>query len=134
MANLRKEKKFGKQPIFKFRLTGKKSDLIEKELREIEKSYDDIIVKFTKTLEIEDDKKSNIMGKIKDQKLSLEEIGIETLKENLTNLDFKNTFDYGIVFNLLSENRVDSAQNIILKKQTSLKSFGGMDDNKSITD
>jgi DNA repair exonuclease SbcCD nuclease subunit len=121
------DNKLDKKPILKIKVVGKKSDFIEKDLKQIEKSFSDkLIIKFSKKLEDnEDGQKSDIIKKVKDQKLSLEEIGMEMLKENLSKLDFKNSFDYELIFKLLLDSQLANSYNILLKKQSSLKSFGG---------
>ena len=117
--------KFPKKPIIKIRLTGKKSELIEKDLRSIEKHFEGkAIIRFSKKFEEEAEREES-MEKIREEKLSLDEIGMELLKHNLAGLDFKNSFDQAVMFKLLSDNQTEAAYNIMLKRQASLKSFGG---------
>ncbi|MBL7170225.1 MAG: DNA repair exonuclease [Candidatus Aenigmarchaeota archaeon] len=119
--------KFNKKPLIKFKIIGKKTDLIDKDLKDIEKKFSkQCILRFQKKLESEEiEKKLEFLKKMREEKLSIEEMGIKILKENLDKLKFKEEFDSENFFKLLSDNQTERALDIITKKQQTLKQFGG---------
>ncbi|MBD3156159.1 MAG: hypothetical protein GF368_05965 [Candidatus Aenigmarchaeota archaeon] len=121
------KRKFPKKPLIKFKLVGKKVDLIDKNLKEIEKKYNKkCILKFQKKLESEEmEKKMDFLKKMREQKLSIEEMGLKVLKENLDKSKFKESFDSEDLFKLLSDGQTERALDIITKRQHTLKRFGG---------
>lgn len=122
--------KFNKKPLVKFKIAGRNVELFDKELRDIEKKYEkDFILKFQKKLESDEmEKKLDLLKRIGEEKLSIEEMGMKTLKENLDQLKFKGEFDPENLFRLLSDNQTERALDIITKKQQTLKQFGVVDD------
>ncbi len=121
------KKEYNKRPLIKFKITGKKTKLIDKDLKDIEKKYyKKCILKFQKKLESEEmEKKLDFLKKMREEKLSIEEMGMKILKENLNKLKFKEEFDPEDLFKLLSDGQTERAYNIITKKQQTLKQFGG---------
>ncbi|MFH7882415.1 MAG: hypothetical protein QW140_01700, partial [Candidatus Aenigmatarchaeota archaeon] len=95
----------------------------DKELREIEKKYSEkAIIIFSKDLESEEiSRKIEILRSLREQKLSIEEIGLNILEKNLSDLGFSSTFDWDRIFHLLSENQVETASNILLGEQATLE-------------
>ena len=65
---------------------------------------------------------------MREEKLSIEEMGTKILKDNLDQLKFKEEFDPENLFKLLSDNRTEQALNIITGKQQTLKQFGDIND------
>jgi len=118
--------KFNKKPLIKFKIIGKKVNLIDKELKDLERKHEkNCILKFQKKLESEEiEKKLDFLRKMREEKLSIEEMGIKILRENLDHLKFKEEFDPEDLFKLLSDNQTERALDIITKKQQTLKQFG----------
>ncbi len=118
--------KLNKKPLIKFKIVGKKTKLIDKDLKDLEKKYEkDCILKFQKKLESEEiEKKLDFLKKMREEKLSIEEMGLKILGENLTQLKFKEEFDPENLFKLLSDNQTERAFDIITKRQHTLKQFG----------
>jgi DNA repair exonuclease SbcCD nuclease subunit len=113
---------FKKIPIIKMKLIGKETSVIDKELREIEKKYSDkAIIYFSKELESpEMTRKIELLKNLRERKLSIEEMGLHILKDNLKELKFSSTFDSDSVFRLLSEGDTEKAFDILTGKQTTL--------------
>ncbi|PIV68467.1 MAG: hypothetical protein COS07_04005, partial [Candidatus Aenigmarchaeota archaeon CG01_land_8_20_14_3_00_37_9] len=101
-----------------------------KELKSLEKKYEkDCILTFQKKLESEEmEKKLDFLKKMREEKLSIEEMGIKILRENLDSLKFKEEFDPENLFKLLSDNQTERAFDILTKKQQTLKQFGVQND------
>ncbi|MCS7093595.1 MAG: DNA repair exonuclease [Candidatus Aenigmarchaeota archaeon] len=108
------------QPIIKFRING---EISEKELREIEKKYWDLaILMFARSLESSElASKIEFIRNVRDQKLSLDELGVNLLKKTLDELGFKGSFDFFDVFNLLKEEEIDLALKILTGEQSTLR-------------
>jgi DNA repair exonuclease SbcCD nuclease subunit len=113
---------FKKTPIIKMKIVGKETDVINKELREIEKKYSDkAIIYFSKELESpEMTRKIELLRNLRERKLSIEEMGLQILKNNLKELKFSSTFDSDSVFKLLSEGDTEKTFDILTGKQTTL--------------
>jgi len=113
---------FNKQPIIKIRITGN-AMISEKDLRELERKYQDsCILFFTKSLEsAELTQKLEFLRSLKESKASLQEIGLNILKKSLDELNFKNSFDFADIFNLLADEEVDTALSILLGEQKTLR-------------
>jgi len=111
-----------KKPIIKLRIVGKESEVIDTDLQELEKKYSDrAIIIFTKELESpEISKKIEFLQNIREQKLSIEEVGLNVLRKNLEDLQFASVFDYEQAFHLLSEGGVDVMLNILTGEQRTL--------------
>ncbi|MEM5772701.1 MAG: DNA repair exonuclease [Candidatus Aenigmatarchaeota archaeon] len=126
---------FLKQPIIRIRLYGKGIEILDQELRSLERNFSGkAILIFAKEFEApEVEKKAEFLRALREQKLSVEDIGLEIFRKNLEELNFASSFDFEQAFKLLSEGEVEKAFNIftgeqktlelILKK--SLKDFGG---------
>jgi DNA repair exonuclease SbcCD nuclease subunit len=117
-------KTFGKKPIIKLKIIGKESEVIYQDLQELEKKYSQqAIIIFTKELETpEITKKIEFLRNIREQKLSVEEVGLSLLKKNLVDLNFATVFDYEQAFGLLTEGGVDVLLNILTGEQ---RTFAG---------
>jgi len=113
---------FAKPPLIKFKIIGKEIDVLEQELREMERKYSDkAIVSFVKELESpEIESKIEFLRNLREQKLSVEEIGLRSLKKNLEELGFSSNLDYENIFGLLSESETEKAFNILIGDQKTL--------------
>jgi hypothetical protein len=111
-----------KKPIIKLRIVGKESEVIDADLQELEKKYSDrAIIIFSKELETpEISKKIEFLQNIREQKLSIEEVGLNVLRKNLEDLQFASVFDYEQAFHLLSEGGIDVMLNILTGEQRTL--------------
>jgi len=116
------DQEFKKIPIIKMKILGKETGIIDKELREIEKKYSDkAIVYFSKELESpEMTRKIELLRNLRERKLSIEEMGLQILKDNLKELKFSSVFDSDSVFRLLSEGDTERTFDILTGKQTTL--------------
>ena len=113
---------FSRQPIVKIRITGN-AMISEKDLRDLERKYQDsCILLFTKSLETAElTQKLEFLRSLKESRTSLQEIGLNILKKSLDELNFKNSFDFVDIFNLLADEEVDTALNILLGQQKTLR-------------
>ena len=114
---------FEKKPLVKVKLTGKEIQVSDRELREIEKKYaQKLILTFSKELESEEiARKIELLRNLREQKLSIEEIGVNILRKNLEELGFASSFDADKIFKLLSEGEIERASNILLGEQLTLE-------------
>jgi DNA repair exonuclease SbcCD nuclease subunit len=115
-------KKLSKSPLIKIKIVGKEAEVLDRELRDIEKKYSDkAIINFSKELESpEITQKIEFLRNLREQKLSVEEMGLELLKKNLEELGFESTFDYDNIFKLLGDGKVEKTLNILLGEQLTL--------------
>ena len=115
-------KNFAKPPLIKLKIFGKEMEVVEQELREIERRYaDKAVITFTKELESpEITRKIEFLRNLREQKMSVEEIGINLLRKNLDELKFNSSFDYGQAFRLLTEGKVENAFNVFTGEQKTL--------------
>jgi len=113
---------FKKPPIIKLKISGKETDIIEKELREIEKKYSEkSIIYFSKEFESEEiTRKIELLRDLRERKLSVEETGLQILKNNLKELKFASSFDSESIFRLLSDGETERVFDILTGKQTTL--------------
>ncbi|MEM7824954.1 MAG: DNA repair exonuclease [Candidatus Aenigmatarchaeota archaeon] len=113
---------FFKPPIIRLKIAGKETEVIDKELRLLETKYGEkAILSFSKELESpEITQKLEFLRNLREQKLSVEEIGLSLLKKNLDELTFEPQFDYNSLFGLLVDNEIDRAFNILVGEQKTL--------------
>lgn len=113
---------FKKPPLIKIRLVGKGLHVSEQELREIERKYSGkAIISFSKELESpEIAEKLEFLRNLREQKMSIEEIGLNLLRKNLDELKFSGELDYEKLFNLLADKEVDRVFNILIGQQKTL--------------
>ena len=112
-----------KKPIVRFRLLGKETKLLERDLETIRRKYENKAnVMFTKKL-VKDgvDSKMQILKNLMDQKMSIEDVGISILSKNLQELGFENSFEGEDIFHLLSENNIETVVNVLSGQQAVLK-------------
>lgn len=115
-------KEFKKLPIIRLKILGKETNIVDKELREIEKKHSDkAIIYFAKELEsVEMSKKVELLRNLRERKLSVEEMGLQILKKNLEDLKFGSAFDSESIFKLLSEGDTEMAFDILTGQQKTL--------------
>jgi DNA repair exonuclease SbcCD nuclease subunit len=115
-------KNLAKIPIIKLKIFGKEVEVLNQELRDIERKYvGQAAILFVKELEApEIAKKIEFLRNLREQKLSVEEIGFQILKKNLEELNFDWLFDHEQAFGMLSENEVEKVFNILTGEQTIL--------------
>ncbi|MEM7821538.1 MAG: metallophosphoesterase [Candidatus Aenigmatarchaeota archaeon] len=119
------EKEFDKKPLIKIKVFGKESNTIDKELRNLEKKYSErAILIFSKEVESPAiTKKIELLRNIKEQKHSIEEIGLEIFKKNLEELNYSFFIDYEYLFEVLAEGDVDKIIKILTGEQKTLENF-----------
>jgi DNA repair exonuclease SbcCD nuclease subunit len=132
---------FVKPPIIRLRIYGKGIEISDQELRNIEKKFSGkAIIIFAKDFESpEIARKTEFLRALREQKISVEDMGMEIFRKNLEELGFSSSFDFEYVFRMLSEGEIEKALKILLEEQKtlagilkkSLKDFGEKDDNKS---
>ena len=117
------EQKFLKPPLIKIKVKGKEAEISDQDLREIEKKFSSqAIVNLVKELEMQEtEKKVEFLRDLREQKLSIEEIGLNILKKNLEELGFSFSFDPENTFGLLSEGEVEKVFNILVGEQVTLE-------------
>ncbi|MCD6226193.1 MAG: DNA repair exonuclease [Candidatus Aenigmarchaeota archaeon] len=115
--------KFEKKPLIKLKIFGKYSDVIDREIKELQKKYEDkLILKITTELESPEIKqKLKLLENMREKRLSLEEMGMQLLNKNLEELKFRKMFDPENIFKLLADGATERALDIITKKQATLK-------------
>jgi len=115
--------KFIKPPLIKLKIIGNETDILDQELRDIERKYaDKAIINFVKEVEApEIAKKIEFLRNLREQKFSVEEIGLNILKKNLEELSFDSTFDYDNVFKLLTEGETEKTLSILIGEQATLE-------------
>lgn len=115
-------KNLPKPPVIKFRISGKDTDVVDEDLRMVERKYEGkAIMMFSKTLESQEmTEKMEFLRNLRDQKMSVEEIGLNLLEKNLTELKFRPVFPTEEVFKTLSDGEVDKAYAILIGDQKTL--------------
>ena len=115
-------KDFFKNPIIKIKVIGNENDVIEKDLKEIQKKYSyRSFLSFVREVEsVEMTQKIEFLQKLREQSLSVEEIGVQVLRKNLEELNFNKSFDYENVFALLADGSTETAYQIIIGEQRTL--------------
>ena len=115
-------REFLKPPVIRLKITGKETEVIDQELRDLEKRYEGkAILIFAKDLESpEITEKIEFLKNLREHKLSTEEVGLSILKKNLDEFQFEPVFDFEDFFRILSEGEVDNAFNILIGEQKTL--------------
>lgn len=116
---------YNKKPIIRMRVKGKDTNILDQDLRNIESKFSDksilILVKELESQELTE--KRELLRNLREQKLSVEELGLSLLKKNLEEFGAEEGFDYETLFSLLSDNQTESALNILLGQQATLQTF-----------
>jgi DNA repair exonuclease SbcCD nuclease subunit len=115
---------FSKKPIIKLRISGDETEVLNQELRDIERKYSgQAIINFAKELDTPGiTKKIEFLRNLREQNLSVEEIGTQILKKSLEELKFDSGFDFEQAFNLLSDSQTERFFNILIGDQGTLNS------------
>ena len=115
---------FSKKPIIKLRISGNETEVLNQELRDIERKYSgQAIINFAKELDTPGiAKKIEFLRNLREQNLSVEEIGTQILKKSLEELKFDSGFDFEQAFNLLSDSQTERFFNILIGDQGTLNS------------
>ncbi|MBI2084713.1 MAG: DNA repair exonuclease [Candidatus Aenigmarchaeota archaeon] len=111
-----------KRPLIRLKVTGNEINVLDQDLREMERKYSDkAILIFAKQFETQElSEKMELLRNMREQKMSVEDLGLSLLKKNMEEMGGDNEFDYETTFSLLSNGQVDSAFNILLGQQTTL--------------
>jgi DNA repair exonuclease SbcCD nuclease subunit len=119
---------FEKLPLVKIKITGRTSDVVEQELKEVERKYAGrLLLRISKALESPElESKVEFLRSVREQKLSVEEMGLQLLKKNLDELKFAGGFDCERMFGILVDGNVDNAFNVLTGEQ---KTLGGITKN-----
>ena len=117
--------KFSKKPVIRIKLRGKQI-VNDREISNIALKYSNkAVVLFVKDIESPEMAESiELLRNLKEQKLSIEEIGLNLLKKNLDELKFEPGFDHEELFELLGEGETETAFNLLVGEQKSLNNFG----------
>jgi len=115
---------FSKKPIIKLRISGDEAEVLNQELRDVERKYSgQAIINFAKELDTPGiAKKIEFLRNLREQNLSVEEIGTQILKKSLEELKFDSGFDFEQAFNLLSDSQTERFFNILIGDQGTLNS------------
>lgn len=113
---------FEKKPIIKIKIRGKELEVQDEELRNIENRFSEkALIVFVKDLEKEEImQKVEFLRSLREERKSVEEIGVEILKKNLDQLGFDPFFDYEQLLDLLSENQTEKIFNLLTGEQKTL--------------
>ncbi|MBI4010102.1 MAG: DNA repair exonuclease [Candidatus Aenigmarchaeota archaeon] len=118
-------KTFYKKPVIRIKLNGTQM-LNDRELNSIVSKYaNKAVIVFVKDIETPEMVESvELLRNLKEQKLSIEEIGLSLFRKNLDKMKFESGFDYQDIFTLLSEGETETVFNILSGEQKSLVHFG----------
>ncbi len=112
-----------KKPVVRLRLKGNEFNVMDSELRNIENKFSDkailILVKELESQEIAE--KRELLKSLREQKMSIEEMGLNLLNKNLEEFGAEKSMDYDTLFHLLSDDQTDSVLNILLGEQATLQ-------------
>lgn len=111
-----------KMPIVKAKVFGNNNKPVDHDLAVMRRKYGDrMILNFVKQLESDEiTEKMDFMKNIREQKLSVEEIGLKILGENLSEMKFAPSFNPDEMFNILSESTADKAFALITGDQKAI--------------
>jgi DNA repair exonuclease SbcCD nuclease subunit len=114
-----------KKPVIRMRLKGKDFNVLDQDLRINESKFSDkailILVKDLESPELTE--RRELLKNLREQKLSIEEMGVSLLSKNLEEFGVEKSFDHDTLFHLLSEDQTESALNILMGEQTTLQTF-----------
>jgi DNA repair exonuclease SbcCD nuclease subunit len=114
---------YEKKPLVRLKILGKESSIIDKEIKSIEKKYSEkTILRIIKELETpEITEKMEFLRNLREKKLSVEEMGLRVLTNNLKELGFEEIFEPDYVLKLLMEGEIERTMNILLGEQLTLR-------------
>jgi DNA repair exonuclease SbcCD nuclease subunit len=113
---------FSKIPLIKVRITGSPNEVIDQELKEMERKYSDrAILRVVKSLESpEMAGKVELLRMAREEKMTIEEMGMKLLNDSLKGMEFEGSFDHERLFDILADGDVDNAFNILIGEQKTL--------------
>jgi len=113
---------FEKSPMIRIKITGRETSVIDKEIKEIEKKYSEkAILKIVRELRSSEvDEKIEFMRNLMEKKLSVEEIGLKVLLDNLEELKFEQIFEPEHIFKLLIDGEIERTMEILMGTQKTL--------------
>jgi len=114
---------FQKPPIIRAKVYGKEAEIFDQDLRDLERKYlGKAVLIFAKEVESpEIASKTEFLRALREQKLSIEDMGLEVLKNNLDEFGFSQAIDYEQVFKLLGEGEVEKTFDILVGEQKTLE-------------
>ena len=117
---------FVRKPLVKLKITGKESEYVPQDIKEIERLYGGrAVLRFVNELESpEMAEKSELLRSMREGGMPVEEKGLRLLHDNLQEMKFGASFDTQTVFDLLVEGRVDNAFDILTGQQSTLSAIG----------
>lgn len=113
---------FSKHPVVKFRIFGKETKPVDHDIMMMQRKYGEkMILSFAKQMESQEiAEKLEFMKNLRDQKLSIDEIGLSMLRKNLEGSGLGQEFDPEQMFVMLSENAVEKALALLTGDQKTL--------------
>ncbi|TAL46906.1 hypothetical protein EPN87_04115 [archaeon] len=111
-------KNFAKKPVMRIKLSGNGMNITDQDLKYIERKYADrAILFFARQFDAtEMTEKMEFLRNLREQKMSVEEIGMGVLRKNLDELKFDG-MDYESLFGLLSGGEIEKVFNILTGEQ-----------------
>ncbi len=119
------QKNLEKKPIIKLKIIGKELNIFDFDQKEFESEFKNkAILFFSKDITLSEiEKKFEILRNLREQKVSIREMGFVLLKKNLEILGFGDSFDYERIMKILEDGNVDLAMDILLGNVKDLGSF-----------
>lgn len=113
---------YKKTPMVKLKIFGNGNKPIDHDITVMRKKFGERMnLNFVKQIESEEiTQKMEFMKNLREQKLSVEEIGLKILRENIDAMKFSASFNPDEMFNLLSEGTPDKALAIITGDQKAI--------------
>ncbi len=108
---------YDKKPLIKLRIKYKKFINIDKEMKDITEQYsNDFIIKYSKEIISEEDKfKTKIIRDLRESKISIEDLGMKILENNLKELKFPIHIDFLKLYEAASDGNIDKVRKILLE-------------------
>lgn len=111
-----------RHPLVRFRLTGtlaKSSSRSEIEVSKLESEFEDEFLFYINREDLtspELEEKTQLLRDVREEKISMEEKGLQILESTLDEMDYDERFDVTVLYNLLSEEKVDEAYEEVSKE------------------
>lgn len=111
-----------KKPVVKIKIFSSDTKVIDQDIAALQRKYSGkMVLSLVKQLEsAEMTEKMEFMRNLREQKLSVDEIGLNLLKKNLEEGGFQSGIGYGQIFRLLTEGDPDKAVGILTGDQKTL--------------
>ncbi|MEM5801886.1 MAG: DNA repair exonuclease [Candidatus Aenigmatarchaeota archaeon] len=119
------KKQSSKPPLIKLKIFGDERYISEVDLRAVEKKFEGkAIIIFSKELEsAEVIEKTELLRGLIEEKLSIDEMGLNLLQKNLEELKFDFSIDFESLFHLLLEDEIERATDILFGEQKTLTAW-----------